>query len=68
MRVAALRLALLALCAAADGLQAGFTPLHYLCENTNGTVDLILALHGFYPAAAGEKNEVRPAAPARHAR
>ena len=46
----------------------GQTPLHLLCENLSVTGELIRALHGFYPAAAGEKDMVRPAAPATHAR
>ena len=48
--------------------QMGRTPLHWLCNNESVTGELIRALHGPYPAAAGEKDGVRPAAPARHAR
>ena len=44
--------------------QRGATPLHHLCKNKSVKVELIRALHGFYPAAAGEKDGVRPSAPA----
>ena len=43
MRVAALRLALLALCAAADGLQAGFTPLHATAASVAARAPVVLA-------------------------
>ena len=48
--------------------QNGLTPLHHLCMNPSVKVELIRALHGFYPAAAGEKDYVRPAAPAQRVR
>ena len=43
----------------AHHVQGGRTPLHDLCWNKSVTVELIQALHGIYPAAAGEKDEVR---------
>lgn len=43
MRVAALRLALLALCAAADGLQAGFTPLPATAASVAARAPVVLA-------------------------
>ena len=57
-----------ALTAVSSATQDDMTPLHCLCYNKSVKVELIRALHGFYPAAAGEKDGVRPAAAARHAR